>query len=425
MIIEKSSARGKVFSPPSKSMAHRHLICAAFSEGKSVVHNIDFSEDIKATISCLKELGAEISVEKTENANDIIVHGIKRCSERSVTFNCNESGSTLRFFIPIAYYFGLPSLFIGSKVLMTRPQDVYEKIAKEQNLEFSRTEEGIRTSGKLKGGDFEIPGNISSQFVTGLLYVLPLLREDSTLHLTGGVESKPYIDMTLQVQKLFGVTAVWSDETTLKIPGNQRYIPCESTVEGDYSNAAFFDAFNFIGNASVVASANASVGTSEPVEVLGLNEKSLQGDKIYHEYFSKLRKGFCTLDITNCPDLGPILFVVAAANSGAEFIGTKRLKIKESDRGKVMCEELKKFGVQTTLEEERIVIKKSSLASPSETICGHNDHRIVMSLSTLLTLTGGKISEAHAVRKSFPEYFKKLSSVGIKLTAENGEEDLL
>ncbi|MCR5401025.1 MAG: hypothetical protein K6E78_05445, partial [Treponema sp.] len=244
--------------------------------------------------------------------------------------------------------------------------------------------------------------------------------------------------------------------TPLKIPGGQKYKNCESTVEGDYSNAAILEAFNFLGDESVVgAKENASgavtgescgeanekfgdyltgnesgkVGgavtgesgrkptekINENVKVAGLNPESLQGDKIYREYFRKLHSSYAKLDISDCPDLGPILFVMAAANHGGEFTGTKRLAIKESDRGKVMCQELQKFGVKTLFEENRIVIYKNQLKVPEEAVEGHNDHRIVMALTTLLTLTGGKITDAHAVRKSFPGYFNVISSLGIKI----------
>lgn len=418
MIIEKSCANGKIFAPPSKSMAHRALISAALSSGKSVVHNIDLSDDIKATLSCIKELGATYSIDgktiyvegfgkkltsaetnSTENEN------ASSNSDNSETriFNCNESGSTLRFFIPISFLSDSPSKFTGSEVLMTRPMTVYEKICAEQNISFNATKNGIFTKGKLKSGRFEIPGNISSQFVTGLLFSLPLLSGDSEIVLTDSIESKPYINMTIQAQKVFGIETEWKNDSTLFIKGNQTYRETETTVEGDYSNAAFFDAFNFLGG---------------NVEVLGLNKESLQGDKVYHEYFEKLARGFAPLDISDCPDLGPILFVVAAALHGGEFLGTKRLKIKESNRGRVMCEELAKFGIKTLEEENRIVIYGGNLSFPNATIEGHNDHRIVMSLSVLLTLTGGKINGANAVNKSFPDFFERMKDVGIFVKEE-------
>ena len=410
MIINKSSANGKLIAPPSKSMAHRYLICAALAEGKSIIHNIDLSEDIKATLQCIKEIGAASEISE----NTIIIKGKDEKSVGNTTkerhFNCNESGSTLRFFIPISLLNPEKSFFTGSQVLMSRPLTVYEEICRNQGISFSASETGIETEGILKSGDFIVPGNISSQFITGLLFTLPLLNGNSRIILTNSIESKPYIDMTLQVQNLFGITASWENQTTLFIPGNQTYKAKEEVVEGDFSNSAFFDAFNFLGG---------------NVQIEGLNKKSLQGDKIYLEYFKKLSESYCSLDISNCPDLGPILFVMAAALNGGEFIGTKRLKIKESDRGSVMCQELSKFGIKSLQEENRIVIYKNKLNTPVETIMGHNDHRIVMSLVTLLTITGGKIDGVEAVRKSLPDYFNRIKKLGIEFQYENDEEKLL
>lgn len=441
MIVKKSKANGKLIAPPSKSMAHRYLICAALADGESVIHNIDLSEDIKATLGCIKQLGSSAEID----GDKIIVHGNSgNCgkqnlsgkhngsgagnelnAEKSVScaencslsqenierlFNCNESGSTLRFFIPISLLRPEKSRFIGSKVLMTRPLTVYEEICRNQRISFKAGENGIETEGVLHAGDFTVPGNISSQFITGLLFTLPLLDDDSRIILTNSVESKPYIDMTLQVQEIFGIKAHWENETTLFVPGNQKYIAKEAAVEGDYSNSAFFEAFNYLGG---------------KVQIEGLNEKSLQGDKIYLEYFKKLSEGFCTLDISDCPDLGPILFTMAAALQGGEFTGTKRLQIKESDRGRVMCEELAKFGIKTLREENRIVIYEGKPVQPEETVDGHNDHRIVMSMVTLLTVTGGKINGVEAVRKSLPDYFKRIKKLGIEFTTENDEEELL
>ena len=421
MIVKKSEAKGKLIAPPSKSMAHRYLICAALAEGKSVIHNIDLSEDIKATLGCIKQLGASAEIEgdtiivngKSDSPSEKGISDAKNASFASSTerlFNCNESGSTLRFFIPISLLSMEKSRFIGSKVLMTRPLTVYEEICRNQGIAFKATENGIETKGLLKSGDFTVPGNISSQFITGLLFTLPLLNGDSKIILTNSVESKPYIDMTLQVQEIFGIKARWENETTLFVPGNQKYIAKKAAVEGDYSNSAFFEAFNYL---------------SGNVQVEGLNEKSLQGDKIYLEYFKKLSEGFCTLDISDCPDLGPILFTMAAALHGGEFTGTKRLQIKESDRGRVMCEELAKFGVKTLREENRIIIYEGKPVQPEKIIEGHNDHRIVMSMVTLLTVTGGKIHGIEAVRKSLPDYIKRIKNLGIEFTTENNEEELI
>ena len=400
MIINPSKAKGKMTAPPSKSMAHRHLICAALAQGKSVIHNIDLSEDIKATLSCIEQLGVKSEI----TGSTITVYGnpsLNCSASENRIFNCNESGSTLRFFIPLAMLSGSKSFFIGSDVLMTRPLSVYEDICRKQNILLEHKNgiaNGIAVEGKLKADDFVIPGNISSQFITGLLFALPLLDKDSTITLTESVESRPYINMTLQVQKEFGIKAEWRGENKLFIPGNQKYRSTDTFVEGDYSNAAFFEALNTLGG---------------EIKIEGLKPDSLQGDKIYLQYFEELKKGFAALDISDCPDLGPVLFTLAAALHGGEFTGTKRLKIKESNRGQVMCEELAKFGVKTQQEENRIVIYAGELHRPEEKICGHNDHRIVMSMAVLLTITGGEIEGTEAVRKSLPDFFERIKKLGI------------
>jgi len=406
MRINPSKASGKIIAPPSKSMAHRNLICAALAEGKSIIKNIDLSEDIKATLKCIEELGVKAETGEKE----ITVYGKGRlfakdkagesCPEveKERLFNCNESGSTLRFFIPLAMLTGQKARFIGSEVLMTRPLSVYEDICKKQNIRLEHKKGGIEVEGQLKADDFIIPGNISSQFITGLLFALPLLDKDSTITLTESIESKPYIDMTLEVEREFGIKAEWISENKLFIAGNQKYIPANTFVEGDFSNAAFFEALNSLGG---------------DVKIEGLKEDSLQGDKVYIPYFNALEKAFASLDISDCPDLGPVLFVLAAAHHGGEFTGTRRLKIKESNRGQVMCEELAKLGVKTLLEENRIVIYEGKLKAPEEKIYGHNDHRIVMAMTTLLTLTGGEIEGVEAVKKSLPDYFERIKKLGI------------
>jgi 3-phosphoshikimate 1-carboxyvinyltransferase len=199
----------------------------------------------------------------------------------------------------------------------------------------------------------------------------------------------------------FGVTVTWIDDRTLFIKGNQEYRASEVAVEGDYSNAAFFAALKLFGN---------------EIDINGLSPSSSQGDKAYIKFYEMLEKGTPTIHIGDCPDLGPILMAVAAAKHGAVFTGTKRLKIKESDRGTVMAEELAKFGVSVTVHEDSIVVYPLQFHAPTEPLLGHNDHRIVMALSTLLTITGGTIEGAEAVKKSLPEYFEYIQKLGTKMT---------
>ena len=397
--IQKSDLKGVVTAPPSKSMAHRLLICAGLSEGRSKIENLAPSEDVLATIDCLNALGAKVSYD----GSSAIVEGIGKKSRTKNPLFCRESGSTLRFFLPLCM-FGEEMVLYGSDTLLKRPMDVYEKICEKLGISFSNDGEKITVLGKLSRGEFEIAGDISSQFITGLLFALPLLNGDSTIKILPPIESLPYINMTITALKRFGVTAEWQSENTLFIKGNQEYKATDVSVEGDYSNAAFFGALNSLGF---------------DVSVLGLCEDSLQGDKVYGELFKKLDGENPVIDISNCPDLGPILIAVAAAKHGATFTGTKRLKIKESNRGKAMATELIKFGASVDLEEDKITVKPNKLQKPTTLLCGHNDHRIVMSLCVLLTITGGSIDGAEAVNKSMPNFFEKLNLLGAKITCES------
>lgn len=415
--IKSSIAKGIVKAPPSKSMAHRYIICAGLCDKVSTISNVDYSEDIKATIDCIKALGARVDVGEssvTIDGGKTVIQKLLKISNETPTsdksdmsdkqdiseidFLCRESGSTMRFFMGIAMTLPVTANFYGSETLRNRPFGIYESILNSvDNCFFKRLDGKISIKGGLKENDFKIPGNISSQFVTGLLLSLSLRKEGGTITLIPPVESRSYINMTIQAMREFGIDVKWDDENKLKVEANQTYTSKDIEVEGDYSNAAFLDAFNYIGG---------------DVKVEGLNEESLQGDKVYKECFEKLKAEKATIDIADCPDLGPVLFAVAAANHGGVFTSTARLKIKESDRGSVMCEELAKFGIKTHMEENSIEIG-SGLKAPGEAICGHNDHRIVMSLSLLLSLTGGTITEAEAVRKSYPGFFDDIQKLGI------------
>ncbi len=395
--INPSIAKGFISAPPSKSMAHRLLICSALAGGTSIISNIAYSQDILATMDCIRAMGADV----VEEGNTLTVTGNGgRLPQELISFPCRESGSTMRFFMGISMLSEGRKVFLGSETLRNRPFSVYEEICKKKGISFVRKEDSIEICGSINAGDYVLPGDVSSQFITGLLFVLPMLDGDSSISLTGKVESRSYIDLTLSALADFGVQVSWKDERTLVISGNQKYQPRELAVEGDYSNAAFLDALNVIGG---------------QVEVNGLRDDSLQGDRIYRTYYPLLDHENAVLDLSDCPDLGPILFALAAAKNGAIFTGTRRLKMKESDRGTVMCAELAKFGVRTKQEENEIIIYKSELKTPTETVCGHNDHRIVMSMATLLSITGGVVDDAQAVRKSYPDYFSVIKSLGIEV----------
>lgn len=397
--ITPSIANGCVLAPPSKSMAHRMLMGAGLAEGTSVVENIELSEDIKATLGMLKALGAQYKIEDGK----VMMQGIggKRL-QTNQSLNCNESGSTLRFFIPLLLSGGEKAEFTGATRLFERPLDVYEEICKEQGIVFEKHEPGLTVEGQLQAGHFKVKGNISSQFITGLLFALPILAEDSVLEMLPPIESKAYIDMTLEALETFGIQ-VKQEGNIFYIAGNQTYQAKDVIVEGDYSNSAFLDAFNLIGG---------------NVMVEGLREDTHQGDQIYKTYYEVLKEEHPVMDISECPDLGSILMGLAAAMNGAHFTGTRRLRIKESDRGAVMAEELSKFGIQVDVKENEIIVHKGTLARPKQTLSSHNDHRIAMTMATLCTITGGTIDCAESVKKSFPNYYDVIEGLGIRVTRE-------
>ena len=400
--ISPCHPRGTIAAPPSKSMAHRMLICGGLAAGGvSVIHGISDSDDVSATLACLSAMG--VTYKKQGDTVEITGTDV-RGKRPPALLDCHESGSTLRFFIPLCLMSGTDFTLTGTRKLLSRPLDVYTTICDEQGLHFSPADDKLEVSGRLSAGDYKIPGNISSQFISGLLFALPLCDGDSTIAIIPPIESRSYLDLTIEALAAFGIEVRWTDDKTLFIRGNQQYRPAEASVEGDYSNAAFFEALNVLGH---------------DVKITGLAENSSQGDKAYRGFFEMLAKGTPTIHIGDCPDLGPILMAVAAAKNGAVFRGTRRLKIKESDRGTVMAEELAKFGVSVTVHEDSIVVYPVGFHAPTETLHGHNDHRIVMALSTLLTLTGGEIDGAEAVKKSLPEYFELLQTLDVPLTMKN------
>ncbi len=394
--IFESKLSGEITARASKSYAHRALIAAALSDGESFIKNIELNDDIKATIMCLENLGAIF--EYLEDA--VKVKGINFTKKKEeLSLFCNESGSTLRFLIPLSLVFSENTEFSGSKRLLERPQSVYEELFKEKNCYINRTEDKIVVGGELESGIYKCKGDVSSQFLTGLLFTLPLLEGDSTILLTTPLQSVPYVNLTIEVLALFGVNIQMKSENEYFIKGEQTYNPVNISCEGDWSNSAFLEAFNLIGGEVILN---------------GLNEKSAQGDKIYREYFEKLKNGMPVLDITDYPDLAPILMTMASVLNGAELIGTSRLKIKESDRGVVMKNELSKFGADITLYDNKIIVKKSELSKPKVNLNGNNDHRIAMSLSVISSVFGGILENAECVNKSYPLFFEDVKKIGLK-----------
>lgn len=395
--FKPSKLYGNFTAPPSKSFAHRAIISAALSGGTSRIFNISKSEDILATLDCVSALGASFK----EKDGCLEFSGIKKAE--SALFPCRESGSTLRFIFPIALALCENAVFTGKKRLIERGIGIYEDILTEKGIEISKADTEISAHGRLTAGNYEIPGNISSQYISGLLFALPILDGDSRITVIPPFESKPYVDITLSVIEKFGIKIVKEDESRYFIKGNQKYSPCDTGVEGDWSNSAVFYAFNALGS---------------DISVSGLDAASLQGDKVIAEYIKELDKKEPKVDLSLCPDLAPVLFALSAAKDGGLFTGTKRLKIKESDRAAAMKTELSKFGIKTEIFDDSVRILKGVLRTPDDVIFSHNDHRIVMAMSLLLSETGGVIDGAEAVSKSFPDFFEVLKSLGAEVSYE-------
>ena len=312
--IFPSVANGVVTAPASKSYAHRLLIGASLSDGRSVIKNIGTNDDILATAFCLREMGAKIELDGTT----AFVEGIDFNRKKDeLSLFCNESGSTLRFLIPLSLLVSDNITFTGAGRLMERPQKVYEELLQKKNCFLRKEENSLKAGGALQSGVYELRGDVSSQFITGLLFALPLLNGNSEIRLTTPLQSAPYIDITIDVLSLFGIK-VEATDTGWYIKGSQKYSVCDIFCEGDWSNAAFLDAFNLAGGS---------------VDVEGLNENSRQGDKAYRSFFEEITKASPRLDISQYPDLGPVLMSCGAMKNGIFLTGTSRLKIKESDRG--------------------------------------------------------------------------------------------
>ena len=393
--ILPSVACGAVIAPPSKSMAHRALICGALSRG-STLSNVAYSQDIEATLRCLAAMGAV--VDRREDA--VRIGGLNPFAiPEGVVLDCGESGSTLRFLLPLCLLSQRPVVLTGSQRLMERPLNIYEEMCREQGLLFEREGNRITVCGPLRAGKYAVAGNISSQFITGLLFALSLLDEESVVEIVEPFESESYVTMTLATMSAFGIKVI-RDGLRLMVNGKGVFDSHEYMVEGDYSNAAFLDGFNLLGG---------------DVKVLGLSPESAQGDGIYKSFYRQFGGKTRAFDLSDCPDLGPVMFALAAACGGAKFVGTARLRLKESDRTAAMVQELAKFGVTAMVEENAVEIHGCELKTPNESLCGHNDHRIVMALSLLCSKVGGVIDGVEAVAKSYPDYFDILRRLSINV----------
>ena len=396
--IEPSLCHGHVAIPCSKSLAHRAIICASLSRETSVITNLTMSKDLEATIQSMQALGASIQIE----ANQCTIRGTTHLKNNIC--DCNESGSTLRFLLPIVALSSQTTLLKGSRRLLARPLKIYEKIFKQQNLKFEKETQQIKIQGPLQADTFIIPGNISSQFITGFLLACPLLKEDSTIQIIPPFESKSYVDLTIFMLKKFNIKILHPDSYTYIIPGNQTYRACDYRVEEDYSQYAFFAVLNHL--------------QGNHLQLPHMKNNSLQGDKKIIEFI----KNHQNSDLADCPDLGPILCVLDAfSEQPSRIFHVARLRYKECDRIQAMEDELKKWDVCISSQEDEITIQgKSTYQSKKEIIMnGHNDHRIVMACTVfaLCSQSPSIIEGAEAVAKSYPNFFKDLIHLGAKISA--------
>lgn len=395
--ILPSKTSGEVSAPPSKSFAHRYLIGSVLSRGKCVIKNIADSDDISATLSCIEQLGGSV----TKDGNIVTVIPTNEKQIENAVFDCKESGSTLRFFIPVVLATGAKNCtFLGSERLLARGIKEYEKLFENSDVKIKSDEKSIEVNGKLTSGNYEISGEVSSQYTTGMLFALSRLTGKSTLKITGNAESRAYVDMTIKVLKDFGADIAEPEKNFFEINGKGRLSPGEFTVEGDWSNAAFLIALSRL------------LGT---ISISGLNENSVQGDRFCTAAFDALDGENAEIDLKDYPDLAPILFSYAAYKNGGKFINTRRLRVKESDRANVMAEELKKFGANVKVYENSVESEKTQLKPPIVPLCGHNDHRIVMALSVLAAVFGAEIDGAEAVNKSYPDFFRVIKKAGVNV----------
>lgn len=402
---------GTITPPPSKSQAHRLIIAAALADGESVLSNVAFSQDILATLSCMEQLGARW--EKIDGST-IRVQGLAAGApvlqkDGMPHFDCGESGSTLRFLIPIALAVAGGGVFSGRGRLMERPQKPYFDLFEEKGISWEQKDGTLTVRGTLESGTFLLPGNVSSQFFTGLLYALPLLDGASRITATTALESESYIAMTMDALKGCGVAVdvLEGKQGSFFVPGAQRYAPTQRRVEADWSQAGFWYAAMALGNL---------------VDVTGMNENSRQGDQVVADACVKLcQSGDVELDVADCPDLVPPLAAMAAVRKGtARIVHAARLRIKESDRLSAVTAVMNALGAHIEELHDGLVI------CGVETLCGGvsvdacNDHRIAMMAAVAATRCKEPVTieGAECVRKSYPDFWEDYEMLGGAITRE-------
>lgn len=425
-IIPKS-LEGILKVPPSKSGSHRAIIAAGLSEGKSKIDNLIFSQDIIATLDGMKAIGTDYEIIEPSikfGTGSVNIEGRGKVEIREHTIDANESGSTLRFLIPLAAIDRSKVTFTGRGKLVERPLDTYYDIFKEQDIDYNTTDGKLPLTiyGGLKPGEFQMPGNISSQFISGLLFSLPLLSGDSIVNVTSPLESKGYVDLTIEVLELFGIKVENKDYNKFKIKGNQKYKNRDYSVEGDYSQAAFFIVGGILGKS---------------VSCTGLKTESLQGDRAILDIVKEMGADIdisddmiranpssthgIEIDASQCPDLVPILATLGALSQGTtRIVNAKRLRIKESDRLKAMATELNKLGADIIELEDGLEINGKERLKGG-IVDSWNDHRIAMALAIASIKCKGEliIQNSQAVEKSYPGFWSDFEKLGGEILERN------
>lgn len=425
VIITPHPLQGTVEAPSSKSIGHRDLICAALAEGESLVDNISLSQDIEATCAILRTLGADIepAVSAHPGRAAYRVRGGLKKQESPLAVDANESGSTLRFLIPVAILSGNKVTFSGKGRLVKRPLTPYYKLFDEKKISYETTAGALplTVEGTLQAGDYALAGDVSSQFFTGLLMTLPLLDGDSHLRSTTPLESASYVDMTIDCLRQHGIVIDKEWDGSYRIPGRQHYRPGTYVVEGDYSQAAFWLSAGSLGRA---------------VCCTGLRSQSSQGDEVIVSLIremggqieGKTELTACpsdlvgrVIDVEDCPDLVPVLTVLASCAKGiTHIIRAGRVRLKECDRLHAMAAELNKIGGDVEEEAEGLIIHGVG-SFTGGTVSGWNDHRIAMALAVASQRCSGKlrIEGAECVRKSYPDFWQDFQTLGGILEKED------
>ena len=411
----KITKNSKIHLPPSKSITHRAIICATLASGKSVITNVELSDDIKATIEACKQLGATMSY---DNHQLTIIGNNGIIPNKPHEINCNESGSTLRFTIPIFSILDKNTIFVGKKALFARPLDVYKKIFEPLNLMFVKHEDYLSIHGPLEANNYVIDENISSQFVSGLLFALPMLANDSTITIKDNIGSYSYILLTIYILKQFNINVEIVDKNKFFIPGKQHYEARYFEIEGDLTQFSYLSLLGILNN---------------QITFLDFPFKSIQGDLSYLDILSKLNIKLdkkehqltlypssysnITVDVENCIDVSLALCALAAYSKDSfTLTNVKRLEYKESNRIEAIIEEFKKLNIRIIYENNNLTIYKKEDKTINRHLDSHNDHRIFMALF-FLAINENKpvtIDNFECINKSFPSFLDLMKSLNIR-----------